>query len=390
MEDQARLRQLSQKLTDIRVSILQDYPFFGRLLLRLPTRFAPCGTAYTDMQCIGFDPEFAGRLSDPELRFVYLHEVMHCVLNHCIRAKGKDRYLYNIACDIVINSMLLDMMYLPEFNIDNAPVMHLTPAGVEGREFTADQVYEQLRRQPKSFLQQKYGANGMDNHSIWRKLKESSAAVDQWGKILREAAKCSGTGTGIPAGMRRYLDDMIHNPTTNWRQLLHDYLRFDRSDYSFSQPDRRFSGDLILPSFQQDMYGARLENIWLFVDTSGSVSSKGLTAAFCEIKAATEQLDSISGKLSFFDTQVSKPKTFESVEDLMKIDPVGGGGTSFKAVFRYLQDHARDDPPVLVIIMTDGYAEFPSVEDTMGVDVLWTIIASDVEPPWGECIHVDL
>ena len=244
------LRQLSGRLTLIREKIRMEYPFFGRLLLGLKTGFAACGTAYTDMQRIAFDPAFAGRLSDQELRFVYLHELMHCVLHHCTRAQGRNRGLYNIACDIVVNSMLLEMLYLPEFSVDGTAVMHLAPNGTEGRNYSAEEVYEMLKRAGSQELDRLYGGGAMDNHSVWSRLKNGGLLDDEWNQNVREAAaRGAGTGSGIPAGMRRYLQDIVHNPTTNWRQLLHDHIRCDRSDYTYSTPDRRFSDDVIMPSF---------------------------------------------------------------------------------------------------------------------------------------------
>lgn len=92
-----------------RARLVQRHPFFGKLLLRLRYRFAPCGTACTDMENIIFDIDFLGKLSDSELEFVLLHEVMHCVLQHCLRGKGKINLIYNIACDIVVNYFSLKL-----------------------------------------------------------------------------------------------------------------------------------------------------------------------------------------------------------------------------------------------------------------------------------------
>ena len=85
--DRNQMNTLALRLLNLRAAIIKEYPFFGRLLLRLPFGFEECGTAYTDMRKIVFDPAFADELSDAELRFVMLHECMHCVLNHCIRGK---------------------------------------------------------------------------------------------------------------------------------------------------------------------------------------------------------------------------------------------------------------------------------------------------------------
>lgn len=390
MDEKAILQQLSRRLTDIRAEILQQHVFFGRLLIQLKTRFANCQTACTDMECIAFDPGFVSRLSDGELKFVYLHELMHCVLRHCTRGKGKNHYLYNIACDIVVNSLLLKELYLSGFSVDGSEVMHLAPDGTEGRLHSAEEIYQMLLRMPTDAINQLYGLSGMDNHGLWDKIANGNAMDDRWKRNVLDIAKQAGQGSGIPQGLERHLEDLNHNLSTNWRQLLHDYIQHDRSDYTYSIPDRRYQEDIFMPSFQENMYGSRLDALWVLIDTSGSVNNQGLSAAFQEIRDAIEQVGTVTGQLSFFDHTVSDPKPFESIEELMQIKPVGGGGTSFRAIFEYLRRHMAYEPPKLILILTDGYAPFPPEDAAMGVDVIWAIINSDINPPWGHCVHIDL
>ena len=48
-------------------------------------------------------------LSDQEWRFVLAHEYLHAGLMHHRRAEGRDRYLWNVACDYCVNGWLKDM-----------------------------------------------------------------------------------------------------------------------------------------------------------------------------------------------------------------------------------------------------------------------------------------
>ena len=381
------IRALSRRIMQLRTRLLQDRPFYGRLLLRLPVGYAACGTAYTDMRHIVFDPAFADSLSDGELKFVLLHELMHCVLHHCTRGKTLRHRLYNIACDIVVNSLLLESLNLTEFTIDGEPVMHLTPKMTEGRYYSAEQVYEMLLHTPEEDIEKQYGVTGFDLHDIWQELT-SSGLADAWGQYVREAAAAMEDSSGVPYGLQRHLGDIYHTPKTNWRQLLQDFIRQDRSDFTYMTPDRRFQGDIIFPSFQDDLFGDHVDRLWFLIDTSGSISDETLTEAFSEIRGAVEQIGSLSGELSFFDAAVTDPVPFESVEELEEIMPVGGGGTSFHAIFRYLRDHYAEDLPQAIIILTDGYAYFPEENAAMDVPVMWIILDTDVEAPWGECIHI--
>ena len=51
----------------------------------------------------------AADLSTHELRFIIAHELLHVALRHQQRRQGRDPFLWNVACDYVINGWLMDM-----------------------------------------------------------------------------------------------------------------------------------------------------------------------------------------------------------------------------------------------------------------------------------------
>ena len=51
----------------------------------------------------------AAGLSPDELRFVMAHELLHVGLRHDMRQQSRDAFLWNVACDYVINSWLIEM-----------------------------------------------------------------------------------------------------------------------------------------------------------------------------------------------------------------------------------------------------------------------------------------
>lgn len=399
---------MSARLTALRAGLLGQFPFFGRLLLHLQFGYAPCGTAYTDMRKVIFDPAFLSALSDEEARFVLLHEVMHCVLHHCTRGRGLQQGAYNIACDIVVNSLILEILNANSFFVHGAPAMHLAPDGKEGREYSAEQVYEMLLPPPENGLPQTGGgtptANGgqaeddasaedtaifRDEHGPWEDIGDGIIEDDLWEEHIRDAAKSVDAWSGIPLGLRRYLKEVAQTPTMNWRQILHDFIQHDRSDFVFEQPDRRYQGDILLPSFQEQIYGDRVEKLWFLADSSGSVTDEELAVIFGQIRQAIEQIGSLSGELAFFDSEVYPFIPFETMEDLESAVPVGGGGTSFRAIFEKLEERCSyDDPPTAIIILTDGFAPFPAEDAAMGVPVLWIITEDGAQPPWGVCVRL--
>ena len=54
-----------------------------------------------------FSPDFLENLSEEELDYILMHEILHVVLQHCLRQCERDTDLFSIACDIVVNSNIL-------------------------------------------------------------------------------------------------------------------------------------------------------------------------------------------------------------------------------------------------------------------------------------------
>jgi len=389
-------RKVTDRLLKAKMRLLIRTPFYGSLVMHLKFALAKCGSAATNMRKIIFDPNFVNSISDEELDFVLMHEIMHCVLQHCIRGKGRNKYFFNVACDIVVNSNIMQTMGISEFSIAGNEAMHKAPDGKEGYLYSAEEVYdllinkyEALIRDVDSVLEQIKGDYGVsfDEHGLWESIPMEDSLSDEWKEHLIEAAK-KAKDNGVSSGIRKYLDELDKETHINWREVLHDFIKIinDRYDFSFAPPDRRFSADdIILPAFTQ-VQGDKVEKLWFLIDSSGSVSDEMLTDAFSEIKAAMNQFEYLSGKLSFFDTRVTEPVEFESVEDLKKIKPVGGGGTSFRNIFTYMRKNMEDELPVAVIILTDGYAAYPQESMAMGVPVLWIISNNDKGAPWGTSI----
>lgn len=380
-------RQLIRRFTKIREELLRESPFYGSLVMNLKFGLAPCQTAYTDMRYIVFDPKFMERLSDEELKFVVEHEVLHCVLLHCIRGGSLNHRVYNIACDIVVNSNILHGMDVDNFQIDGENVMHLAPDGKEGYLYTAEQVYDMLYDQRNSIDAIFGGLDSLDNHDVWDGIKNGPVLEDEWKKQLKNAGGYHLAN--IPPSAREMLLDLQKPSRISWRELLHDFIQIhnDNFDYTFLPPDRRFSSfDIFLPSFCE-MPEEYIENIWFCVDTSGSISNESLNVVYSEIGHALQQVGQLKGMLSFFDTHVTKPIPFDSLEELQNIEAVGGGGTSFHAVFQYLREEIEEKPKA-IIMLTDGYADIPDEEETEGVPVLWVLTQPEVLIPWGVSVYI--
>lgn len=412
--DQTKVKQSVRRMTEARAALARDNPFFGHLSMGLQLACAPCETACTDGKRLIFDPEFAEKLSAQELRFVTLHEVMHCVLEHCIRGRNLHSLLFNIACDIVVNSTILAMWGLDSFKIAGEEAMHLAPDGKEGYLYNAEEIYHMLlQKQGKapwydgkgsgsgsgingkdvseeSFngdldqTTESMGVPSFDRHDIWQGICDKTQLRDDWNGRIRKAIKECGDSTGMPQSIRRVVQKLANRAGLDWKQLLHDFLQFDRHDYTFVPPDRRYAGaDFYLPAFNVDVNDGSANDIWVCLDTSASISEEELASAMTEILDAMRQAR-LKGKISFFDSTITEPEPFESEAELKKITPSGGGGTSFQIIFDYLQEKMYPELPKAILIFTDGYARWPKEQAALEVPVLWLISGGRKDDvPWG-------
>lgn len=385
-------KEYMKRLLLSRMRILNGNGFYGLLLMHMIYSLDEgCETAATDGYRIYFAPGFLDEISDSELDFIMMHEVLHVVLQHCFRQGSRENDRFNVACDIVVNSNIL----LSE-NMDHSAItlkkygesMHLTPDGKEGYEYTAEQVYYML--QQKNYNNKSYGkvTNLWDDHTRWGTFAENEVLRDVWKKNLEDAFLAvsvrdpSNQRGMLPAFAARYLKE-LKNSQVDWRTVLNEFIQEEICDYSFIPPDRRFEeSPYYLPDFNDKEYF--VANILFMIDTSGSMSDDMVTSAYSEIKGAIEQFDGkLMGWLGFFDAAVVKPEPFADEGEFHDIKPFGGAGTDYQIIFDYVLQNMQDDFPAYIIILTDGCAPFPNEAITAGIPVLWLLNNTDVQPPWG-------
>ena len=379
---QSSMKEYQRRLLLARIRILTNYGFYGIMLENMAFGLDPsCDTAYTDGEKICFSPKFMESLSDMELDFVLMHEVMHVALKHCNRGLKYDQELFNIACDIVVNSNILKSkgMNLDAIKVNGNISMHQIE-GKEGYLFTAEEVYEKLLKNGNII-----SSLGFDDHSKWEMDKEREDDVNA--KIIaikdmEDRAHQNGKpGCGsIPAGVERLVKELKES-RVNWRELLNEFIEFEINDYTFTPPDRRYDGEFFMPSFSE--MDENLEDVLFMVDTSGSMTIEDITLVYSEINGAIQAFDGrLKGLIGFFDEKVYEPISFDSSIDLKKIIPKGGGGTSFHNVFRYVMK--MENKPKYLIILTDGYASFPKEEEKGNIPLLWLLTNDEVKPPYGK------
>lgn len=417
---ESKIKGCIKRLLLSRMRILYNHGFYGLLLMHMIYAVSEeIETACTDGVRITFGIDFLDSLSDSELDFVMMHEILHVVLQHCFRGDVEDPEAYNIAADIVVNSniMLENGMKASSITLSKYGIaMHVAPDGKEGHEYTAEQVYAMLPKNLNKKGNNKKGNNKSpgsavgrakkeiskeqhqpvrvwDDHSRWGKYEEDDTLRDVWVKRFEDAAEAikirdpSNARGLLPAFAERILKE-LKKTQTDWRTILNDFIQEEVVDYSFAPPDRRFDDS---PFFLPDFNGKedRVEDILFMIDTSGSMSDDMIAAAYSEVKGAIDQFNGkLKGWLGFFDAAIIKPQPFSDENEFKIIKPAGGGETDFQIIFEYVFHHMSDKLPASIIILSDGYAPFPLEKLAGGIPVLWLLNNEEVNPPWGKVARI--
>lgn len=412
---EAEKERLLEKLRLSRSRLLTSHPFYGLLLLKATLGLdSECKTAYTDGKRIRFSPSFLSTLSDSEVDLTLCHEILHIALGHCFRSTNLQSERFNVACDIVINSIILleNNGRLSTITIRKwGPLMHETPDGRPGHLFTAEQVYAMLPPETYRSISEKTsdwegvlsspgfsGRNGkkrtvydgLDDHSKWALAGEDD--MEEWEINIQQAIQTiekmnlHNKGCGLSPALKGFLIGRPKPPKLNWKEILNCFIQEEVTDYSLVPPDKRYQGDFFIPDFSEKSESAK--DVLFMIDTSGSMSDEQILDVYSEVFGAVAQFGGrLKGWLGFFDAAVVPPKPFEDDGSLKKIKAAGRGGTSFEIIFDYV-GKVMEPKPASIVILTDGGAPWPEEKKAMGIPVMWVINNDDVTPPWGKTIRL--
>lgn len=146
---------MSVDIDAIKRKLLIKYPTFGSTIARLELQpNEQIGTAGTDGKKLLYNPKFVESLSESEQVFLFAHEVCHVAFEHIYRSEGKDKRLWNIATDSVINALLQkDGLSMIKGVVD-------IPDAVN---HDAEEMYNMLLEQQKEKQSQKSGQSGQND-----------------------------------------------------------------------------------------------------------------------------------------------------------------------------------------------------------------------------------
>lgn len=307
------------------------------------------------------------RLSEPELRFVMAHELLHAGLRHDTRARGRDATLWNVACDYVINGWLIEMGVgeLPVCGLLHDPVLKGLSA-----EAVYDRIVVDLRRHRKLATFRGAGVGDMlaPDGGYWSapegvNLDEFYRSCLSQGLELHRA-----TSRGLlPAGLVEAIR-ALDQPPLPWDVELARW--FDRffspveKHRSFARPSRRQSSAPDIPQARWVLREGALDarTFGVVLDTSASMERVLLAKALGSIASYALSRDVPAARVVWCDA-VPYDAGYLPVEAIgsRAVEVRGRGGTVLQPALDLLEraeDFPKDGP---VLVITDGLCDRLSI-----------------------------
>lgn len=301
----------------------------------------------------------AVNLNFEEWKFVLAHEYLHAGLQHHARRQGRDHWLWNIACDFVINNWLIDM------NIGKMPRIGLLYDD-SLKNMSAEEIYDILISKLKT--NKKYDTFGIGGKGDiiddgWQEGEESVSLDDFCRSALQSGLEyhvSSGRGY-VPAGLIEEIKALLMPPIpwdVELAKLFDTWFPPHEKHRSYAHPSRRQSSspDIPRPGYvKQETDKSRTYAV--IIDTSGSMSAELIGKALGAAVSYSVEREVEYVRVVFCDA-APYDIGYVSPEDIAgRVEVTGRGGTVLKPAVELIEkaDDFPADGPILII--TDAEIE---------------------------------
>ena len=313
------------------------------------------------------NPQFWENLkNDDERSWTFHHEVLHLVYGHLYtQANYQFKHAFNIAADLYINQQI-GKQNAPEGAL--FPDMYGFPEGLSTDQYydlvlnskneNLKKIAEKLKNGEKfemcedgymtnhHFNPEDYEFSDRDSEAE-RAYKETAQEMlkNHLKRIYKENEdKLRGL---VPGDFAASFDEQIKPPQISWRKALKTFVATKMSNHQI--PTRKW------PSKYHEDYTTKkfklVSDIWIVMDTSGSVSNEEIALFFSEINAIYKN-EKVDVNIVETDAKVNNVYQYDG-----KLPETihGRGGTEMSPGIEYVNKHcSRGD---LLIVFTDGGIE---------------------------------
>ena len=291
----------------------------------------------------------------------YLHMLFHCLFNHLNGKGNRDKILWDLACDIAIES-ILDSFYVKPVYRHQSPYRREIYGRITARRkvFTAEGIYKDLTEMnlTQEELLRMAGEFYVDSHDRWDEEEDPRVRTErqnQW-QEMREKMETEMESFGEENAQSG--KDLLEQIKAENRER-YDYKRFLKK-FAVLREEAEIDPDSFDPIFYT--YGMtlyenmpliepletrevfKIEDFVIAIDTSMSVSGDLVKRFLEETYGVLSESESYFRKVNIHiiqcDEEIRSDVTItsrEEMEDYMEHFTISGfGGTDFRPAFEYV------------------------------------------------------
>lgn len=401
MDDQGKIKDAFEQVSRRILSDARNELYLGMRYLDLPLRALKVVIS-TDIRVIGTDGYHLA--ADPKavadcyaqnrklINRLYLHQVFHCLLRHITKPPREDYELWELSCDIAVESIIDGLrarcvrMAVPRVRMNWYDRLHQRL-----KVLTAEGVYrvlsgEHLTEFDLNSLKETFR---LDDHRLWPAGEEPdlplpppSRILDaKWKEISEKAASSYdsfGRESSDEEGALRTQIAATLRPRMDYRTFLRKFAALkeemqvdpDSFDYVFYTYGLSLYGNMPLVEPQEVREVRRIEEFVIVLDvsmsTSGTLVKTFLEQTYSVLSERESYLHEVHIRILQADDQVQRDDKITNREELktymQEVTLTGGGGTDFRPAFAYVREliERREFHDLRgMIYFTDGRGTYP-------------------------------
>lgn len=347
----------------------------------------------------------------------FLHVILHCLLRHPAGRKGRDGELWDLCCDIAVESILDELDY---------PCLSPSAPSVRRSHLyrtlkshmpvlTAGAIYRQFRREPLSEYDRATYAREFvqDDHSLWEKAENEQEQDDPWPRVAERVQTGMQTVMTESATGGQAITEQLRvetQPTDNYRAFLHRFavvgeemgVDADSFDYGYYAYGLRRYGNMPLIEPLETREVKRISDFVVAIDTSMSTSGDLVRQFLSYTYGILKDTESFFRQINLYiiqcDDQIRAEQHIRSARELADymehFTLIGQSATDFRPVFdrvTELQKAGAFHRLRGILYFTDGLGIYPSKRPPY--DAAFVMLAGqgypERVPPWGIRVVLD-
>ena len=347
----------------LKAKLLLEYPFFGTIASGMENVINDDIESFATREGkFEYREAYMESLNESERMFALCNSALHEALSHTHRRGNRSPWLWNMACDYAINTLLIENGFTPP------------PAITYDKRFgnlSAEEIYHELSLE---FLDQEQNDRDSDDRRDDENLDEKLSRAQREKRSTDALEKSDPLSAEI-----HHLIQPNQKGFIDWRSELRESVGgYYVSDYTLIPPSKKLLYDgVYLPG----VHSRHLE-LAIAIDSSGSVDEVLLAQFIAEVESITELFGSYTIDLIVCDDRIRSHERFERGEAIT-YTLSGGGGTDFNPVFELIESWMQQ--PKILLYFTDLDGKFPPFEPPY--EVLW-VSPHTIEAPFGRVIEL--